>query len=110
MTRIPKIEIDISTPATDFTEHLMSNSRILFSGAFGIGKTFFLKYFFDTDAVKDRYNVFHLFPVNYQIATNEDISELIKYDILYHLLEFDWVKIDNENFSKQLVLQSYSDG
>ena len=45
------------------------------------------------------------------ICTNrpasDDVFELIKYDILYHLLGFNWVKIDNDKFSRQLALQSY---
>ena len=95
------------SPTIDFSKHLRANDRILFSGAFGIGKTFFLKHFFSSEIAKDKYNVFHLFPVNYQIAANEDVFELIKYDILYHLLGFGWKKVDNNKFSKQLALQSY---
>ena len=105
---MPQTKIKIEKPASDFLKHLKSNSRILFSGKFGIGKTFFLKHFFEIQEMKEKYNVFHLTPVNYQIANNEDIFELIKYDILYHLFGFDWVNInDNEKFSKSLVVQSY---
>jgi hypothetical protein len=103
----PKTKIKIENPISDFEEHLKSNKRILFSGKFGIGKTFFLKEFFQIPEIKEKYNVFHLFPVNYQIATNEDIFELIKYDILYYLFGFKWIKIDIEKFSKLLVAQSY---
>ena len=102
---IPEIRID--EPTSEFLKHLESNDRILFSGAFGIGKTFFLKHFFNSPKMKEKYNVFHLFPINYQIASNEDIFELIKYDILYHLLGTDWINIDNEKFPKLLVAQTY---
>ena len=103
---LPKISIN--NPASDFSAHLISNSRILFSGAFGIGKTFFLKHFFGDPAITEKYNVIHLFPVNYQIAANEDIFELIKYDILCHLLDLHLVNIDNnKRFSKSLAYQSY---
>ena len=109
MTKLtmPQTEIKIEAPVSEFLKHLESNNRILFSGAFGIGKTFFLKHFFDSTEMKDKYNVFHLSPVNYQIATNEDIFELIKYDILYHLLNFDWVKIENTKLPESLAIQSY---
>jgi len=107
MDEFTKPQISISTPFGEFSNHLLSNDRILFSGVFGIGKTYFLKKYFEFPEVKEKYNVFHLFPVNYQIATNEDIFELIKYDILYHLFEFDWVNINKEKFSKSLVAQSY---
>lgn len=104
---MPEAPIDINEPAPKFEEHLTANSRILFSSAFGTGKTFFLKYFFEAPEIKERYNAFHLFPVNYQVATNEDIFELIKYDIVCHLLDTDWIQVNNEKFSKLLALQSY---
>jgi len=104
---IPNTTIKIDNPTYNFIEHLDSNNRILFSGTFGIGKTFFLKHFFEIPEIKEKYNVFHLFPINYQIASNEDIFELVKYDILTQLLNFNWIKINNKQFSKLLVAQSY---
>ena len=104
---IPQVLISIGKPASNFSEHLASNSRILFSGAFGIGKTFFLKHFFEMPEMKEKYNVFHLFPVNYQIATNEDVFELMKYDIAYLLFGFGWFKVDTNEFSKMLAFHSY---
>ncbi len=61
------------------------NNRIFFSGKFGVGKTFFLDRFFANKS--EMYDVYHLFPVNYQIYQNEDIFELIKYDILTVLIK-----------------------
>lgn len=104
---VPETPIRIDNPAYDFFEHLTLNDRILFSGAFGIGKTFFLREFFKINEIKEKYNVFHLYPVNYQIANNEDIFELIKYDILYHLFSFEWINVKVEEFSKVLAVQSY---
>jgi len=79
-----------------FENHLLDadNHRIIFSGPFGSGKTTFLKEFFDNK--DNEYEVFHLYPVNYSVANNEDIFELIKYDILFHLLRSDieFEKID----------------
>jgi len=98
-------EIEIEKPISEFTEHLLSNERILFFGKFGIGKTYFLKKYFETR--KEKHNVFHLFPVNYQVATNEDIFELVKYDILCHMLNFDWVKIeDRKKFATLMAIKS----
>lgn len=70
---------------TDFKRHidLPQNKRIIFSSKFGNGKTTFLKNIFNN--YKD-YHTFHLVPVNYSIASNEDIFELIKYDILFELI------------------------
>lgn len=81
---------DIIIPIDTVKDHFDSflgtkdNSRVFFSGKFGIGKTYFLKKFFELQ--DDKYEVYHLFPINYQISDNEDIVELIKYDILVELL------------------------
>ncbi|MEO9476343.1 MAG: P-loop NTPase fold protein [Cyclobacteriaceae bacterium] len=81
-----KPSIDIQSPSTDFQDHLNlpDNQRIFFSGLFGIGKTYFLDKFFKER--EDKYAVIHLYPVNYSVAQNEDIFELIKFDILYQLM------------------------
>lgn len=81
------IKIPTETVKSDFESHLdiEKNSRIFFSGQFGIGKTYFLNEFFNSK--KDKYEVFHLYPVNYQISNNEDILDLIKYDILVELVK-----------------------
>ena len=87
MARDPKDLISIDAPKTDFEKFLSEdNKRIFFSGPFGIGKTYFLKEFFNTWH-KDQYDVYHLFPVNYQISSNENIVEFLKYDILVELLK-----------------------
>ena len=79
--------IPIDAPRTDFEQFLSKdNKRVFFSGQFGIGKTFFLKEFFKSDKRKWEYDVYHLFPVNYQISSNENIVEFLKYDILVELL------------------------
>lgn len=79
-----EFKIPIEELFLKFKEHLeiKNNSRILFSGKFGIGKTYFLKNFFKAD---QEYEAFYLSPVNYQINSNEDISEFLKYDILVEL-------------------------
>ncbi len=80
-------------PEVKFIEHISipNNNRIIFSSKFGTGKTTFLKHFFTengfTKKEKTHYEVFHLFPVNYSIASTEDILELIKYDITLELLK-----------------------
>lgn len=68
-----------------FEEHLdiENNKRIFFSGKFGIGKTYFLNEFFKNK--KDKYECYHLFLVNYQINSNEDIVDFLKFDILVEM-------------------------
>ncbi|NPD46879.1 P-loop NTPase fold protein [Lentimicrobium sp. S6] len=49
---------------------------------------------------KDEYEVFHLFPVNYSIANNEDIMQYIKVEILFQLFgrNVDFDKIEPDKF------------
>jgi hypothetical protein len=77
--------IDISAPKKSFDTSLdlPGNNRLIFSAPFGCGKTFFLKRFFNESP---KFLALHLYPVNYSVSKNEDIFELIKYDILYELL------------------------
>lgn len=62
------------------------NERIIFSGIFGSGKTYFLNEFFK--GKEHEYLKLHLYPTNYSVASTEDIFEYIKVDILYELLSF----------------------
>jgi GTPase SAR1 family protein len=81
------IKIPIDTAKKDFSEFLSmeENSRIIFSGKSGAGKTHFLNEFFKENY--DSYEMFHLYPINYQISTNDDIISLLKYDIVIELLK-----------------------
>ncbi len=90
-------------PNTEFSEHLNIpyNERIIFSARFGMGKTTFLKWYFEQSIVKEKYNTIHLFPVNYSVATNEDIFKYIKYDVIVELLRNGYeVKEDDVKLSK----------
>ena len=53
---------------------------------FWIGKTYFLNEFFKNS---NKYDCYHLFPVNYQISSNENVIEFLKYDILIELFKKD---------------------
>lgn len=103
------MEFNIDQPTQKFTNHINVpfNDRIIFSGPFGTGKTYFLEKYFE---VNPNYNVIHLFPVNYSVASNEDIFELIKYDILFELLgkhvDFEQVNIPHIEFLKQFAAKN----
>lgn len=106
------MEFDIEHLKQKFANHLEVpfNDRIIFSGPFGTGKTYFLNSFFKDNI---SYNIIHLFPVNYSVATNEDIFELVKFDILFALLgkdvEFDKLEINHlEYFQKFAFKNSHS--
>jgi len=88
-----------------FKQHLeqKGNTKILFSGAFGTGKTTFLKEYFNGNTC---YEVFHLFPVNYSVASNEDIFRYIKAELLFLLLE-KGVEFDQERFKKTATAPAF---
>lgn len=103
-----KFLIDITKPKRDFDSHLSQpdNERIIFSGGFGTGKTYFLNQYFQDN---EKYEVIHLYPVNYSIASNEDIMELIKYDIGFELLKkgLDFKKVSfDQLFTVQFFIQN----
>jgi hypothetical protein len=93
------IKIDISSEMQRFEDHLSlpNNQRIIFSGIFGIGKTYFLKEFFLK--YQEKYEVIYLSPVNYIVSQNEDIFEYIKTDIVFNLLEKKDVSLEKIGFS-----------
>ena len=70
------MELSISRPTEKFEQHLAleGNNRILFSGTFGVGKTYFLNKFFEEK--KDKFLYIRLAPTNYAISSNEDIFDL----------------------------------
>ena len=85
---------------------LPDNHRILFSGKYGSGKTFFLHEFFTTRK-KDEYETFHLFPTNYAIAKNEDVVKLLQFDILYELLVKGYLAPSEKMFSQKETVASF---
>jgi DNA polymerase III delta prime subunit len=100
--------ISLDTPSKQFEQHISvkDNNRILFSGPFGIGKTTFIKNFFENNSTC---TAITLRPINYAVASNEDIFKLIKYDILYQLLEKGLVEIEDfGKFTKLDLIQNFS--
>ena len=77
--KIPAIAID--QPQASFTKFIEndSNRRILFSGQYGIGKTYFLESFFKENEAE--YDAYHLFPVRYEILANQNIFDFIRSDL-----------------------------
>lgn len=69
-----------------FEKHiaLKNNSRIFFTAPFGKGKTTFLNLFFEEH--QEEFEVFHLYPVNYSVSSNEDIFKFIKCELLIQLI------------------------
>ena len=64
-----------------FRNHLDITPRVIFSAKFGDGKTTSLEEMRKHEIMKD-YDIFSIHPVNYSVASNEDVFEYIKRDIL----------------------------
>lgn len=101
------MEISISKETERFADFLKQkdNENIIFSGAFGIGKSYFLNNFFNQH--KDKYTGIYLTPINYSVANNEDIFEYIKVDILMQLLEKVPYDFETKNIIKQCRIFLY---
>lgn len=103
-----EIKIDHSSIETDFLSHLglEENNRILFTAPFGAGKSTFLQEVFGKN---DDYFTIKLFPVNYSVSANEDVFELIKFDLLIELLGNykDKIELVKEDFSALLLSQMF---
>ncbi|ERJ59847.1 hypothetical protein M472_13835 [Sphingobacterium paucimobilis HER1398] len=92
-----------------FKDHLADiyNHRILFSGPFGQGKTTFLNKVFEDEEAE--YHTIKLYPVNYSVSSNEDVFQLIKFDILTQLIGKygNQLNLQKEDFSKLLTAQVF---
>lgn len=82
------MEISIQSESERFQQFLSeeNNNNIIFSGIYGIGKSYFINDFFNNQHT-DKYIPIVLTPIKYSVANNEDIFEYIKVDILLQLLE-----------------------
>ena len=104
------------SPSNRFKDHLDISDNIFFSGVYGIGKTTYLNKKFNREKgeFRDEYISFHLYPVNYSVAENKDIFELIKYDLLYQIMEYLDIKdlLDNNDIYKsktaRYIAKNYS--
>lgn len=82
--KMEDICIPIDKQLTEFRNHVLANPRTFLSSKFGDGKSYFLDKFKRQN--KDDFVFVTLYPVNYQVASNEDIFNLIKRDILFQLM------------------------
>lgn len=102
-------------PIKEFKKHLTNsiNERIVFSGKYGIGKTKFLADFFSPDNQialfgTPEYLVYRLYPINYSIASNEDIIRYIKYDIIVEMLNQQSISFDKIELNLIDTLPEYA--
>ena len=79
--------VNISGKLNDFSQYLETTDRIILSAKFGDGKTYLLNKLRNDEAMKDKYEFFTIYPVNYSVAKNEDVFEYIKRDIIVQFYE-----------------------
>lgn len=91
----------------EFDEHLKKsyNHKVFFSAPFGKGKSTFLDYYFKDK--NESFEVFKVFPLNYSVASNQDIFKYIKVDILMQLIS-KGVNFDKESFTNELLAQQFA--
>lgn len=102
------MEISIEKETQRFFNFIQEegNNNIIFSGIYGIGKSYFINNFFNK-RYNDKYIPIFLTPVNYSVANNEDIFEYIKTDILLQLLEKLPCDLDNCQISTSVATYYY---
>lgn len=89
--------IPISNQVVDFFHHLETHPRTILSAKFGDGKSYFLHHVNEEPCdYEGAYEFLTIYPVNYQVAENRDIFELIKRDILVQLLVHGMIDADFE--------------
>jgi hypothetical protein len=106
------ISIGIDEVFEKFNKHFLinGNSKILFSGKYGIGKSYFLDKYFNNIEIKKKYNAITISPVHYVVSENEDIFDLIKVDIIKALFKDKHFSINeiSKKVSTGKVLREYA--
>ncbi len=77
--------INLKEKIYDFSQYLATTDRIILSAKFGDGKTYLLNQLRNNEDLRNEYQFFTIYPVNYSVAKNEDIFEYIKRDIIIQL-------------------------
>lgn len=86
MTEQEEILIPVDNAIDEFCAHLLSHSRTILSAKFGDGKSYFIQQLMQNEDANKMFTFIKLYPVNYQVADNKDIFELVKRDILVQLV------------------------
>ena len=108
--RIPeeKLIVPVDGAIGDFRKHLLSHPRTILSAKYGDGKSYFLQQFEQDEKVQEQFVFLKLFPVNYQVVSNEDIFELIKYDLIFQLYNQGMLDYIEEMSNSKLMYWFYA--
>lgn len=98
--------IPVDDSIKDFSKHLEAYPRTILSSKFGDGKSFFIQKIKEDQELASQYEFLTIYPVNYQVAANRDIFDLIKRDIFFQLLLHDMV-CDRVVLTEQEILSLY---
>lgn len=102
--------IPVDNAEREFLNHLHANPRTIFSSKFGDGKSFFLDKLRTEKFATDEFEFLTIYPVNYQVASNKDIFDFIKRDILFQLLIHEMMSnrvVVSNNVAMAFYLQSH---
>lgn len=99
------IKIPIDKQLDEFGNHILANPRTFLSSKFGDGKSYFLDEFKKRNA--EHFVFITLYPVNYQVANNEDIFNLIKRDVLFQLIVQGFFEESSIQISDELALWGF---
>lgn len=86
-------KIDISGNLNNFAQYLEKTDRIILSAKFGDGKTYLLNELRNDESMRDKYEFFTIYPVNYSVAKNEDVLNILKEILLYNCMKESCLRI-----------------
>lgn len=98
------IMIPVDKQIQEFRNHIIANPRTFLSSKFGDGKSYFIEKVKET--LKDEFVFLTIYPVNYQVAANDDIFNFIKRDILFQMMYNNMIPED-VNISNDVALWGY---
>lgn len=88
--------IPVEDKIDEFITHLDSHPRTILSAKYGDGKSYFINAVRKNANALKKYKFITIYPVNYQVASNDDIFELIKRNLLIQLIVDGVIKEDYE--------------
>lgn len=95
--------VPVDKSITAFRKHLLSHPRTILSAKYGDGKSYFLQEMAEDEKMQEKFVFLTLYPVSYQVVSNEDIFDLIKYDLIAQLYAKGFLD-DIEGLSDSILL------